>query len=192
MKKFAAILIVLALAGTVQAGVIAGNYLTNGDFDTDLSGWSDFYGNETWTSATPDGGGAEFNAAAAGAGMQYYIPLSTYTIMEGDELTASVDMARGPGGGTNVAYFRLFTTDWELVGSSLMTFTNANLNSGWTTQTVDVTVPAGLDGKQMKVFINTWPNNSVLVDNVYVTPEPMTLATLVIGAGLVAMRRRRR
>ena len=192
MKKFAAILIVLALAGTVQAGVIAGNYLTNGDFDTDLSGWSNFYGFETWTSGTPDGGGADYSADSAGAGMAYYIPTTTYTCTEGDVLTQSCDMAAGPGGATNPVYFRLYTDAGGYIAGTLMTFSSADLNSGWTTQTQDVTIPAGFDGEQMYVWINTWPYNNALLDNVYVTPEPMTLATLVIGAGLVAMRRRRR
>ena len=189
MKKFAAILIVLALAGTVQAGVIAGNYLTNGDFDTDLSGWTAFYGAETWTSSTPDGGGADLNGTA-GAGLLQDIPVATYTITQGDVLSVGVDMAGTTA--TNVAYFGLRTPAWGAVYWPVFTFSTADLQSGWTTKTADIVMPAGFDGDQLRLFISTWPNNHVLVDNIYITPEPVTLATLVIGAGLVAMRRRRR
>ena len=202
MKKFAAILIVLALAGTVQA-----NMILNGTFDSDISGWGDpaaYDGVVAWTSSGEVGGGIEIGAGTAGALAVYHVP--GYTAATGDVLTLTASAADGgtAGGSLNPVYVHIW--GWNsatppsgpadisaLTGlaTGALSWTAAALNAGWSTETTDITIDAANDGQSIVVGFTQWPGYAVHGDNFILTPEPVTLAILGIGAVLVVMRRRR-
>ena len=197
----------LVVTPGVQADVVPGNLVTNGDFNTDLSGWS--LNNAvhstilpTWTNTAADGGGMLFTGDTA---MLAYQGLPSSIGTSTDPLVLTFDVGSPDAslitGQFNAELYRSNGGKWPLVsGIEPATISGYQLNDGVQSYTIHYPSSNIVLGDQYELDFETYNVNSsshVVLDNVALVqspvPEPSTLV-LVVSAllGLLAYAWRKR
>lgn len=194
--RFAAVMTVALVAGTAQA-----NLITNGTFDTTLTGWdweqypSGLGGGASWIS---DNGGSAYIRGSATTENGYLRQANvSHPFAAGETYTVSVELASYGSGTTDVTLVLFDTTAGQAAASLLIPAASISLDStNLTPFSFNYAVEAGRVGNNWRLDINSfaWPAYTG-IDNVSVTavPEPTTLALLGTSLiGLVAFARRNR
>ncbi len=203
MKKLLVVLVVLALAGTAQANMLAG---ANVDFE---GGWADHWGVPSppgapvnWGSWDPAGeaGYLADTAGVTGRGLELGVhadlPAGGFAfvwndtqpaVSEGMTLTLYADIIDLTPGGAVADFAALNVGGYEAK--------IAGVTSSWATYSIDFVVPAGMTVVEVKLAVSTdsplYENVGCAYgfDNVVLTPEPITIALLGLG-GLFLRRRK--
>jgi hypothetical protein len=197
MKTFQCVvaIILVCLAGALQADVVSGNLLTNGAFDTDLTGWQEVSANCIWYDSTGDGG--QGGVALLQANSYLYQYNTDHPFAAGETYTVSFQ-ASGIGlAGPLVARFYDSTTSTVVGGVTLF---GADLGTGnpvdFKTYSYQYVVdPSRVGHNWLVAFDSGGANVYAGVDNVSVTaiPEPMTVTLLLMGLiGMMAYAWRKR
>jgi hypothetical protein len=193
MKTFvgAVAVVLVCLAGVVQADVVAGNLLTNGDFNTDLSAWVNT-GGCSWTSDTPDGGGM----LITGPNHEPYQDMMGVSLQAGQIYRVSFDAASTDASATGdeALVERLWWiqgSSWGFLDGSHLIASAAKVNAGWATYLLDYTVPTGHDGAYLEMTLDTVAGapegQHIWVDNVSITLVPEPCALYLVGSGAISL-----
>jgi hypothetical protein len=190
---FVAMIVLVCLAGVARADV-AGNFISNGSFDTDLSGWNVYTssgGTVLHDTQSPDGGNAL--SAISVTGQVEYVELEQQTphvLVTGETLHVSFDTGSLLGDLADSALpqsLALYSND----GTKFTTiagwqFTTAEMNSGLKTYTEDFTVGSLGAGGTLYVGFESLSPGHLLYDNVSITtptatPEPGAVTLVITG-----------
>lgn len=199
--SFVATIVLVCLVGVAQADVVPGNLITNGDFDTDLSGWMiDPNLTVVHDTQSPDGGNVLITATGSFGWMEQD---TGYVLTEGQKLHFSFDVGSllgdvvTPAGKDYVADVHFFSFDGgsNYTSLGLIKVTAAEVNSGLQNYTYDYTMGSTGVGGSLYLGYEVNCTGTILYDNLAITPipEPGTVMLMITGLiGLMAYAWRKR